>query len=265
MMLFRYKRIIFLLGILTSVSLFSFLTVAQAQAPDLNGSGGTELPDGGADGGASARPNLGSSGGTPINNGVDGGDLSPSEACSADNPLAALIPNTNPVYPDFPLFTTSANPTLLFYVPYDNEEIRYGEFTIHEYEAPHDRTKLYGGRFELPQTPGIVSLSIPKALIPYKNYRWRFKLHCSGNQTLVSTGYIRRIDSTPEFEDGIREGKPDIWYDAISTLAAKLRSSQSADDQARWNDLIDEIDSDELDTDVLAPDIIVGPVRFTGN
>lgn len=241
-MSFKYKRFLAYLGVFTSVISLNVLTIAHAQAP-----------------------NLGSSGGTPINNGVDGGDLSPSEACSADNPLAALVPNTNPVYPDYPLFTISANPKLLFYVPYDNHEIRYGEFTIHEYEAPHDRTRLYKAQFQLPQTPGIVSLSIPKALTPYQNYRWRFKLNCNGNQTLVSTGYIRRIDSTSEFEDSMSDGEPNIWYDAISTLANRLRSSQSSEDRARWNDLIDYIDSDELDTDVLAPDTIVGPVRVTGN
>lgn len=241
-MLFKRRGILPLLGILTSASTLSFSIVAQAQLP-----------------------NIGDSPGTPPNNGVDGGDLSPTEACSEENPLAALIPNDNPVYPGQPLFTTSANPVLFFYVPYENEEVRYGEFTIHEYEAPHDRERLYGGRFELPQTPGIVSLSIPEALKTDQNYRWRFKLHCTGNQTLVSSGYVRRLDSTPESESSIREGELDVWYDVMAALANSLSSSENSDDRENWDKLITYIESDELDIDVLTPDLLVGPVRPTGN
>ncbi|MEM9117463.1 MAG: DUF928 domain-containing protein [Cyanobacteria bacterium P01_F01_bin.56] len=211
-------------------------------------------------------PNLGSSSGTPPNDLTGGGDLSPSESCNSDAPLAALVPATNPVYSGYPLFTISSHPTWLFYIPYSQNDIRYGEFTIHEYEAPHDRDRLYKGEFELPQVPGIVSFSIPNearfSLEPYQDYRWRFKIHCEGGRTRIATGYIRRIDPTSDFEVSVEQSEPDIWYDSVAELASRLRANQTLEDIEGWNDLMDLIESDEIDSSEFMPEELVAPINI---
>jgi hypothetical protein len=96
---------------------------------------------------------------------------------STSKPLTALIPVKNPV------LTTREHPTFLFYVPYASDEVRVGEFSL--LVGPEEKTRLYKTRFTLPQTPGIVSITLPSApeyaLEEGQYYHWYFKLYCQTN------------------------------------------------------------------------------------
>lgn len=194
----------------------------------------------------------------PPNQRKPGGGLDPDNlACKrTSKPLTALVPVKNPV------LTTSAHPTFLFYVPYGSSDVRLGEFSLLTW--PEERTRIYKTRFTLPQTPGIVSIALPRvaesALEAGKSYHWYFQLYCQANISsqpdLDINGWVQRVALTPERERQIKVAAPDIWYDASTNLANRLRTSpQDATLKNNWVSLLKLIDSKDLIQEPL-----VGPV-----
>ena len=194
----------------------------------------------------------------PPNGTRPGGGLEPENpACSALNDdLQALIPIENPV------LTTTAYPTILFYVPFGAEEVEYGEFSLLLW--PNEEMRLYRTRFLLPESPGVVSVTIPEiptnALAEGQIYRWYFQLYCAeGNGTqpdLTLHGAIQRVASTPERTQQIQMGSPNIWYDALTHVANGLQTSpQDNQLQAQWQELLALIEADAA-----ADAAFVGPV-----
>ncbi len=194
----------------------------------------------------------------PDNQTEPGGGLDPSNpACkSTSKPLTALIPVKNPV------LTTSKHPTFLFYVPYGSDDVRVGEFSLLVW--PEEKTRLYKTRFTLPQTPGIVSITLPSApeytLKEGQYYHWYFKLYCQTNTSSQPSvdvnGWVQRVALTPERERQIKAAAPDVWYDALANLAESLRASpQDARLRNDWVNLLKSIGSEDL-----AQEPLVGPV-----
>lgn len=92
---------------------------------------------------------------------------------SLNRSVQALIPVINPV------LTTTDSPTFLFYIPFAADEIQFGEFTLLTW--PGEEQRLYQVRFTLPQTPGIVSVTLPpqSGLQEKSSYGWYyFQLYC---------------------------------------------------------------------------------------
>jgi hypothetical protein len=194
----------------------------------------------------------------PPNDRKPGGGLNPSNpSCkSTSKPLTALIPVKNPV------LTAREDPTFLFYVPYASDEVRLGEFSLLVW--PGEETRLYKTRFTLPQTPGIVSITLPSApeytLKEGQYYHWYFKLYCQTNTSsqpdLDVNGWVQRVTLTPERERKINAATPDVWYDASANLAQSLRASpQDARLRNDWVNLLKSIGSEDL-----AQEPLVGPV-----
>lgn len=194
----------------------------------------------------------------PPNQSKPGGGLSASDqACqNTSKSLTALIPAQNPV------LTTREHPTLLLYVPYSSEQVRYGEFSVLVW--PEEKQRIYKTRFTLPQTPGIVSITLPSlpeyALEEGQYYHWYVKLYCKGNKSSQPdfdiNGWMQRVALTPERERQISAATPDVWYDASANLAEKLRISP--DDEMlknNWVELLKFINSEDL-----AQEPIVGSV-----
>ena len=185
----------------------------------------------------------------PPNGTRPGGGLEPENpACSALNDdLHALIPIENPV------LTATAYPTILFYVPFGAEEVEHGEFSLLLW--PAEETRLYRTRFQLPESPGVVSVTIPEiptnALAEGQIYRWYFQLYCTGGDgtqpDLTLHGAIQRVASTPERSQQIQMGSPDIWYDALAYVANSLQTSPQ-DNQLRnqWQDLLALIEAETV-------------------
>lgn len=195
----------------------------------------------------------------PPNGTRPGGGLEPENpACSALNDdLQALIPIANPV------LTTTAYPTILFYVPFGAEEVDYGEFSLLLW--PNEEMRLYRTRFLLPESPGVVSVTVPEiptnALAEGQIYRWYFQLYCAEGEDdtqpdLTLHGAIQRVASTPERTQQIQAGSPDIWYDALADVANGLQASPQ-DNQLRtqWQSLLALIEAEAVEDAAF-----VGPV-----
>jgi Domain of Unknown Function (DUF928) len=192
------------------------------------------------------------------------------EAQSPAQTLVALVPIENPV------LTTSEYPTFLFYVPYGSKQVKFGEFSI--LVGSSETTRLYRSRFTLPETPGIVSISLPlasnAAIAKDLFYHWYFKLYCQENTSsradLEVNGWIKRVDlpdaqvneqmhptslATPSV------AMPMAWYDTLSDLADRLRTSpQDNALKNRWRALLALIKAEDL-----ADKPLVGSVHLLEN
>ncbi len=187
-----------------------------------------------------------------------GGLDAPNSSCkSTSKPLTALIPVKNPV------LTTRQHPTFLFYVPYASNEVRFGEFSL--LVGLEEKTRLYKTRFTLPQTPGIVSITLPSkpkyALEEGKFYHWYFELYCQTNTSsqpdVDVNGWVQRVALTPERERQINASTPDVWYDALANLAESLRASpQDAKLRNEWLNLLKSIGSEDLATEPFVGSVI---------
>lgn len=194
----------------------------------------------------------------PPNNTRPGGGLGPDDSsCNAQNTdLRALIPVENPV------LTTTAYPTFLFYVPFGAEAIQFGEFSLLHW--PGEETRHYKTRFALPESPGIVSVTIPEipayALAEEHSYRWYFQLYCDGGDgiqpDLTLEGSVQRVALTPERSQKIQSASPEIWYDALASVASRVQSSpQDNQLQATWRELLLSVDAEDAITTAF-----VGPI-----
>lgn len=194
----------------------------------------------------------------PPNRTKPGGGLDPDnpECKSTTKPLTALVPVKNPV------LTAAAHPTFLFYVPYRSSEVRMGEFSLLTW--PEEKTRVYKTRFTLPQTPGIVSVTLPPApehaLEVGKSYHWYLQLYCQANTStqpdLDIDGWVQRVPLTPERERQIKVATPDVWYDASANVAEGLRAlPQDGMLRNNWVNLLKLIHSEDLGQESL-----VGPV-----
>jgi hypothetical protein len=141
----------------------------------------------------------------------------------------------------------------LFYVPYGSDEVRVGEFSLLLW--PEEKTRLYKTRFTLPQTPGIVSITLPSApeyaIEEGQYYHWYLKLYCQSNTSSQPSvdvnGWVQRVPLAPERERQIKAAAPDVWYDALANLALSLRASpQDARLRNDWANLLKSIDSEDL-------------------
>lgn len=183
----------------------------------------------------------------PAPNAKPAGGLGPQCSNTAET-LIALISE------DKPGLTTYENPTLLFYIPFEPENIT-GEFSVLEW--PAETNEIDRARFSLPNTPGIVSIQIQPALNRRLNeniiYHWRFKLLCEENSdsNYEVDAFIQKVALTSE------QGNLDTWYDTLALLADQLSAlSQNRDVRNRWESLLSSINKASL-----ADKPIVGPVQ----
>jgi hypothetical protein len=148
-------------------------------------------------------------------------------------PLTSLVGSNNLE------LTVSERPTFWVYVPYTQQEAPSGEFSLQDGE-----NDVYRTRFQLPATPGIVSISLPanqKPLEVGKTYRWYFEMNCprteAGDQVTAAsvTGLVRRVSPSAALNNALNSAKNplqriaayaqhSIWYDTLTELA-RLRSN----------------------------------------
>lgn len=181
-------------------------------------------------------------------------------------PVSRLVGRTNLD------LTVSGHPTFWVYIPYTPEEAPAGEFSLQDEQGIND---IYRTSFQLPETPGIVSIRLPETKPPLekdKSYRWYFELNCSVSElTNVTTpasvtGIVRRVSASVELEAELNAAKTPLeriaayarhsaWYDALTELA-QLRQNQpqNTEIEINWGNLL----SDELTG--LDPMIIPAPI-----
>lgn len=154
-------------------------------------------------------------------------------------PLTALMPTSNWGK------TTRERPTFWFYVPYSPQEAPLGEFVLQDIER-NDFARI---PFILPQTPGLVSVTLSDDRSPLeieKWYRWYFKLYCDRQKSsspIFTQGWVQRISLTSELKEqmykNIISTADRVWYDAIDELAnRRLAQPNNAQILADWNRLL---------------------------
>jgi hypothetical protein len=88
----------------------------------------------------------------------------------------------------------------------------------------------------LPDTPGVVSLSLPQTVAPLeigKQYRWFLKVYCKAQEPPAFVeGWVQRISLNPILKSQLEKATPrdrvalyaanGIWFEALS-IAGELR------------------------------------------
>lgn len=191
--------------------------------------------------------------------GEPGGPLDPRNSSCPKTPdtLTALVPKNDEHHQ-----TIQAHPTVWFYVPYSSETIEFGEFSLLTRDG---KQRIYRTKFTLPNTPGIVSITIPEqAAEPLENnqyYRWYIELFCSPAQNspdIDINGWLQRVARTRETEQSIESGLPDIWYDSLTNLGYRILNTPG--DQVienQWNQLLQQSRYPNISSKP-----IIGPVQL---
>lgn len=204
--------------------------------------------------------------GTPVNReaaGTRGGCLNP----NPEKKLTALVPN------DVYGVTTSAYPTLLFYVPSvgANQSPTLNFSLEDDTGDTREETSIYKANILTNSKGGIVAIKLPKEaggkpLEINKDYLWKMSLSCGADsdagQNFVQ-GRIRRIALKPSLKNKLKQAKTsdkvsvyaesEIWFDAIATLA-EVRRNNPGDTNAynSWKQLLQSVKLDAFTRESLA-------------
>lgn len=177
-----------------------------------------------------------------------GGGTRGGSCLSKGKSIIPLMPSNNSV------FTVSGYPTFYSYIPESTAQT--ARFVLREQDRDEP---LYETTFDIPSTPGIVSVSLPQDTLPPlkvgKNYRWFLVVVCDtedSSKNAVAQGWIRRIkpsaalateiEKTSESEVWRVYGKAGVWQETLMTLA-QLRRSHPGDSDitADWEKLLNEV------------------------
>ncbi|HAG83968.1 MAG TPA: hypothetical protein DCL61_23165 [Cyanobacteria bacterium UBA12227] len=169
--------------------------------------------------------------------------------------------------------TVSERPTVWVYVPYTSKEAPSGEFSLQDGEED-----VYRTQFQLPATPGIVSITLPATKKPLevgKTYRWYFDINCPASNSISQptpasiTGVIQRISPSIELENELKTAKTpleeiaayakhSIWHETVTELA-QLRLNEP--ENSVINDIWVQLLSDPtIGLNPIAQEPIVGGV-----
>jgi hypothetical protein len=158
-------------------------------------------------------------------------------------PLTALSPVTEAG------LTVAERPTFLAYVPQTTAQTV--EFSLFD----QNNKGIYQTIFDLTNTPGIVSFSLPPnapTLEIGQDYTWSFAMICNPKNRLQDQfvrGRIRRTQLDSGLMNQIKKAAPkervslyktaDVWYEAVFTLF-ELQRSQPNDPSvsAAWKELL---------------------------
>ncbi len=186
-------------------------------------------------------------------------DESKQSAASEKKLLTALVPvypdyQPSPDYPPAELVlgtTTAFYPTFWFYIPYQPPFT--GEFVLQDKEG----NLVYKTNVMLPETPGVISFSLPSTEPPLKigeRYHWYFKIYCrSEPPPSFVDGWLQIVSLNPDLKSQIEKATlPEqvalyaingIWYEAL-TAAAELRRTDPND--TNWTALLQAVGLDNF-------------------
>lgn len=147
--------------------------------------------------------------------------------------------------------TSSEHPTFWFYVPYQPPHT--GKFVLRS----QDGKSVYQTDVVLPDTPGVVSISLPSTAKPLEvdqRYHWYFKIYCQPKQPPVFVnGWIQRKSLAPVLESQLEKATlrervalyaaNGIWYEAL-TASAELRRTNPND--LNWAALLQAIGLEDM-------------------
>jgi hypothetical protein len=101
---------------------------------------------------------------------------------------------------------TASHPTFWFYIPYKPPSP--GKFVLQD----KDDNLVYQTDVTLPQTPGVISFSLPQTVAPLligKQYHWFFKIYCKAQQpSAFVEGWIQRNSLNPALNSQLEKATP---------------------------------------------------------
>lgn len=181
-------------------------------------------------------------------------------------PLTRLVGSNNLA------LTVNEYPTFWVYVPYTPREAPSGEFSLQDGD-----NDVYRTRFQLPATPGIVSISLASTTKPLqvgKTYRWYFEIKCpqleSSDELPASvTGVVRRVTRSSDLESELNAAKlplervatyarHHLWYETLTELAQlRLNKPQNPTFENAWVELLRD---KNIGLEKIAQEPIIGSV-----
>lgn len=197
----------------------------------------------------------------PPNQTRPGGGLNPNSSamCTPQNEsLQALIPI------DAPVLTASDHPTFFFYVPFGNGAVKRAEFSMLIW--PGELQRHYEANILLPDSPGIVGVSLPGApdyaLEEGQNYRWYLNIYCQDGRPqqpdLTVNGIVQRVPFTPERDRQGQSTSLEPWHDTLESAVEQLeRSPDDPDAYRQLTALLQHIDADDISEISLAGTAII--------
>ncbi|MEA5505874.1 DUF928 domain-containing protein [Halotia wernerae UHCC 0503] len=186
----------------------------------------------------------------------------------AEPKLTALVPSTKAPASVINVWgwTTKANPTLWFYVPYTKNSAYSTEFVLQDQQS----NPIYRQAIALPNQPGVISISLPAnapALEVNKQYRWFLTVYCEQEKQsppIYVEGMIQRVNLNSKVTQQLQTATPlqqsaiyaqnGIWHEALTTLAQlRQKDSQDAALKTAWRDLLTSIGLDDIVTKPILP------------
>ncbi|MDF0553635.1 DUF928 domain-containing protein [Kamptonema sp. UHCC 0994] len=162
---------------------------------------------------------------------------------------------------DYSASTITGYPTFWFYVPYSNQSVSYGTFSLEDSEG----NRIYKLDFKLHENPGIVSVQLPKEEKPLevnKTYYWYFRLYCSSEKSsepnmVFRKGSVQRV-AQEKLDAQLQTAKIEnrapiyianqLWYDMPDLAQIRSRPND-------WMNILKTLELEEL-----KEENIIGPV-----
>lgn len=174
--------------------------------------------------------------------------------------------------------TMSKYPTFWVYVPYTPQEAPNGEFSLQDGDK-----EVYRTRFQLPATPGIVSISLPANVSPLtvgKKYRWYVDISCPrskvADESLTPasvTGLVQLVTPNSALQNQLKVAKNPlekiaiyaqngIWFETVTELAQlRLQEPENSNFKKLWVDLFT---SKNVGLSRIANEPIIGAIKNNG-
>jgi Domain of Unknown Function (DUF928) len=136
---------------------------------------------------------------------------------------------------------TAANPTLWFYMPYDNKGLLKASFVLDGKEQP----------VALPNKAGFIPVSLRDVdqaqLKVGRSYLWSLTVQCGLQPTVsgwvewaeVDPLKLKRIKAAKPAQQAVTYAQEGIWYDAVNILAIqRFQKPQDANVNQLWQQLL---------------------------
>jgi hypothetical protein len=132
------------------------------------------------------------------------------------------------------------NPVIWVYIPYSQKDISYLEFSLHD---RHLTQTFYRTAIEVTDSPGLIKMILPYALVPTETYRWYLKLYCQPHQPGGNTKYYY-LQNWIQYQPNAPVEMS--WYDRITEVGDRyFTHPDNAEFKEEWRHLLNLLELPE--------------------